>query len=92
MKAVALALILLASAPVQAQATYEQLMNIKLSPANCTNIDRWVNWAEQQLKLKGLLGVAPEDMSNEDRLYNVRARSIIWALRIGCSNPDRYSK
>jgi len=90
MKTIAFALLLLATAPVQAQATYEQLMNVKFTDRSCSMIDQWVTWTETQLRLKGLLGVDPEKMSNEDRLYNVRARSIIWALRIGCSNPDRY--
>lgn len=90
MKAVILSLLLVVSASAKAQATYEQLMNIQFTNRSCSLIDQWVDWTETQLRLKGLLGVEPEQMSNADRLYNVRARSMIWSLRIGCSNPNRY--
>lgn len=73
-------------------ASYEQLAAIKLSNRDCVNIDRHVNWAETQLRLRGLNNVMPEDLNNDDRKYNATARIMIWSLRIGCANPDRYNK
>ena len=73
-------------------ASYEQLASIKLSNRDCANIDRHVNWAETQLRLRGLANVMPEDLNNDDRKYNATARIMIWSLRIGCANPDRYNK
>ena len=74
----------------RAQVPYEYLNSVQVSTRDCSRIDYWVDWAETQLKLRGIYGRDPETLNNEDRLYNVRARSIIWALRIGCANPDRY--
>jgi hypothetical protein len=73
-------------------ASYEHLASIKLSNRDCANIDRHVNWAETQLRLRGLANVMPEDLNNDDRKYNATARIMIWSLRIGCANPDRYNK
>ena len=73
-------------------ASYEQFAAIKVSHRDCVNIDRHVNWAETQLRLRGLNNVMPEDLNNDDRKYNATARIMIWSLRIGCANPDRYNK
>lgn len=70
--------------------SYEQLQSIKVTSKNCANIDSYVNFVEQQLRLKGLTNVNPEDLNEDDRKYNATARIIIWSLRIGCNNPDRY--
>ena len=79
--------------PSQPQAvSYEQLAAIKLTNQDCVNIDRHVNWAETQLRLRGLTNAMPEDLNNEDRRYNATARIMIWSLRIGCANPNRYNK
>jgi ABC-type thiamine transport system ATPase subunit len=72
--------------------SYEQLAAIKLSNNDCVNIDRIVNWTETQLRLRGLTNVMPEDLSNDDRQYNATARIMVWSLRIGCANPNRYNK
>lgn len=69
-----------------------ELKSIRLSNADCPNIDYWVNYAETQLRRRGLVNVHPEDLHGEDREYNATARIMIWSLRIGCNNPDRYSK
>jgi hypothetical protein len=46
---------------------------------------------EENLQLKGYAGKNPEDLATEeDRKYNSRARVVIWSLRIGCNNPNRY--
>lgn len=72
--------------------SYEQLekMNTQLSSRDCSRIDYHINFAETQLKLKGLTNVAPEELNDEDRKYNAQARIMIWSLRIGCNNPGRY--
>jgi hypothetical protein len=90
MKFLIVALAVLAVPVAQAQVSYAQLDHTKVSSQDCARIDYWVNWAETQLQLKGLLYAEPESLNNEDRLYNQRARSLIWALRIGCANPTRY--
>jgi len=68
----------------------EEFTNLKISSAQCPRIDQWVEWAEAQQRMRGVYGKRPEDLSNEDRLFNLRARALIWSLRIGCANPDRY--
>jgi hypothetical protein len=69
----------------------EQLEAIKLRDTDCKSIDANVDLLEQQLRLKGILGKNPEDLSQEDRRYNSTVRIMIWSLRIGCNNPNRYS-
>jgi hypothetical protein len=70
--------------------SYERLSAIKVGDSDCANIDRWVNYSEDQLRAKGLLYANPEELNDDDRKYNATARIIIWSLRIGCANPDRY--
>lgn len=72
--------------------SYEQLSAIKVSQRDCPNIDTHVNYIEQQLRFKGLLNATPEGLNEDDRKYNATARIIIWSLRIGCNNPDRYKQ
>jgi hypothetical protein len=72
--------------------SYTQLQSIKVTSKDCSNIDSHVNFVEQQLRLKGLINANPEDLNEDDRKYNATARSIIWALRIGCNNPNRYKQ
>jgi hypothetical protein len=74
------------------QLTYDELMRINLSNLDCVNIDKWINYFETLLQQKGMLHVDPETLSNEDRLYNARIRAMIWGLRVGCENPNRYKK
>jgi hypothetical protein len=92
MKYLILVMLLVLPVVPKAQVSYEHLNSIRVSNLDCPRIDTWVNWAETQLRLRGIYGREPETLSNDDRLYNLRARSIIWALRIGCANPDRYKK
>jgi uncharacterized lipoprotein len=70
--------------------SYSTLKSIKVSSANCPNIDYITNQLETQLAQRNILGKNPEDLNEADREYNSRARVIIWSLRIGCNNPDRY--
>jgi hypothetical protein len=71
-------------------ATYEQLDAVKVTNQNCARIDHHVNFLEEQLRMKGLSTATPENLNEADRKYNATVRSMIWSLRIGCSNPDRY--
>jgi hypothetical protein len=70
--------------------SYEQLATFKVNDSMCSNIDYYINFLERQLKLKGLSNATPEELNDDDRKYNAEARIAIWALRIGCNNPDRY--
>lgn len=72
--------------------TYEQMANWKVSNNDCPRIDAIVNEVERSLSAKGLLYADPATLNDQDRKYNAYARSIVWALRIGCANPDRYNK
>jgi uncharacterized protein YutD len=92
MKSLVLVLALALPTVVNAQVSYEYLNSVKVTNNDCSRIDWWVDWAETQLRLRGIYGREPESLNNTDRLYNLRARSIIWSLRIGCANPNRYSK
>lgn len=89
MKLVAVLLVLvLAGCASKRAVSYDQLAGIQVNDRDCANVDGITKTVEQQLKVKGLLGQNPEDMSEEDRNYNSRARVIIWSLRIGCNNPN----
>jgi hypothetical protein len=70
--------------------SYEQLSAIQVSKIECKNIDQVVNEMEKQLSLRGIRNANPEDLNDADRQYNARARIIIWSMRIGCNNPNRY--
>ena len=70
--------------------SYPELTSIRVSNADCPNIDSIVNNMETQLRLRGLQTANPEDLNDEDRKYNATARIVIWSLRIGCNNRDRY--
>lgn len=72
--------------------SYVQLNSIRTGNISCNQIESVVANMEQQLRLKGLTNVDPEDLSESDRLYNAKARIVIWSMRISCNNPDRYKK
>ena len=72
--------------------SYEQLMSIRLTDRDCANIDSIILQFEQQLQFRGLTGKDPESLNYDERLFNSRARSDIWSLRVGCNNPNRYKK
>jgi hypothetical protein len=79
-------------APYQSQQawSYQELSTFKVNNSMCPKIDYYVNLMETQLRLKGLYNATPEDLNDADRQYNAEARIIIWSLRIGCNNPNRY--
>jgi lipoprotein NlpI len=71
--------------------TYQQVESIQVTNRDCSQIDTIVRQMEQQLQAKGYAGKNPEDLATEaDRQYNSRAKVVIWSLRIGCNNPNRY--
>jgi hypothetical protein len=78
--------------PYQSQQawSYQQLSAFKVNNSMCPQIDYYVNLMETQLRLKGLYNATPENLNDADRQYNAEARIIIWSLRIGCNNPNRY--
>jgi hypothetical protein len=67
-------------------------MEFSLPNSSCGQMDRIVNFLEYQQIRRGTLNIQPEFLNEEDRLYNLRARALIWGLRVGCANPDRYKK
>lgn len=71
--------------------SYQEISSIKLNNNDCNRINQLVEMYEQQLRLRGLVNVNPEDLNEADRKYNASARIGIWSLRIGCSNPLRYN-
>jgi hypothetical protein len=82
-----------AKKPVQPQAvSFERIESIQLSDRDCPNSERWIVDLKRQLELRGLVDANPEDLGENDRLYNAAVNARIWALRIGCNNPNRYKK
>jgi hypothetical protein len=71
--------------------TYAELERIQVTNAACGRVDNVILMVNEQLQLKGFTGKNPEDLATEeDRKYNSRAKVVIWSLRIGCNNPNRY--
>ena len=82
--------LLATSARAETPLSYEQLAAFRVNNSMCPRIDDYVKSLERQLALKGLTYATPENLNDDDRKYNAEARIAIWALRIGCNNPDRY--
>jgi len=99
MKVLAAALLLASSvamaqpAPHYRLLTISELRSIKLNDGMCPDKDSYIAEMEDQLTRKGI-GVAanPESLSKEDTEFNAAAKILIWSLRVGCANPDRYKK
>jgi hypothetical protein len=71
--------------------TYADIERITVTDKDCGRVDQITESINQQLYLKGYAGKSPEDLPTEaDRKYNSRAKVVIWSLRVGCNNPDRY--
>lgn len=68
----------------------EQLKAIKVSDRDCVTVDKTISYVERQLQLRGIDSEHPERLSRSDAEYNTTAKIIIWSLRIGCNNPNRY--
>ena len=76
----------------QSAMTYADVERIRVvDQQDCRDPDSIIVQLNKQLELKGYLGKNPEDLAtDEDRRYNSRVKVIIWSLRIGCNNPNRY--
>ena len=72
--------------------SYYELSKFTVRDADCPHIDAILNRIEHSLQQKGLVNMNPEDLNEEDKQYNSRARIIMWGLKIGCNNPGRYTK
>jgi len=72
--------------------SFEQLKNTRYTYKDCGQIDYHINRIEAQLKARGLTNVDPEELNEEDRMYNAMSRILIWNLRIDCGNPNRFRK
>ena len=72
--------------------TPSQMASYCVSNADCRNMDLIIERMKTQLRLKGLQDATPEDLNDDDRIYNANARIVIWSLIIGCNNLDRYKK
>jgi hypothetical protein len=71
--------------------TMEQLRNYTVTNEDCPAIERKIAQLEQQQLNAGIARVDPELLPEPDREYQARVRIAVWALRIGCANPDRYA-
>jgi hypothetical protein len=68
----------------------EQLRNNTVVDADCARIETIIPQLEQNQQRAGIPRANPEDLPEPVREYQALTRANIWALRIGCSNPDRY--
>jgi hypothetical protein len=68
----------------------DQLKAIRVTDRDCVNIDRTIGYVERQLQLRGVDSAHPERLNRSDAEYNATAKIVIWSLRIGCNNPNRY--
>ena len=80
-----------ATRPQPKALTYHDIESIKVTNNDCNRADSIIGRMEEQLRLKGYAGMNPEDLPSEEaRVYNSRVKAVIWSLRIGCNNPNRY--
>jgi hypothetical protein len=79
-----------ASKPQPYTLTLEQLRQLQVTQQDCARIDLVVNRLEQNQLNAGVPRLDPELLPEPEREYQARTRAAVWALRIGCSNPNRY--
>lgn len=72
--------------------TTNELMARKYSNNDCGQIDQHIKFLESQLQARGLTNAVPEQLNEDDRVYNATVRIMVWNLRIGCNDLNRYSK
>ena len=94
MRFVALAVIIVvtgcAHRPEPQALTLEQLRNNTVVQADCARIETIVQQLEANQQRAGIPRTNPELLLEPAREYQALTRINIWALRIGCSNPDYY--
>lgn len=71
--------------------SYDELNSIQYTMRDCKFIDQRIEYIENQLRNRGVLNAAPETLSEPDRMYNATGRILVWNLRIGCNNPNRFA-
>jgi hypothetical protein len=76
--------------PYKPYITLEQLRQMQVTQADCKDIEELIPKLELQQANAGIPRSNPEDLTPIQREYQARIRSAVWALRIGCSNPNRY--
>lgn len=79
-----------ASKPQPYTLTLEQLRELQVTQADCARIDLVIQRLEQNQTNAGVPRLDPSLLPEPQREYQARTRAAVWALRIGCSNPDRY--
>jgi uncharacterized protein YcfL len=89
---VALSMVGCASNRAGQAVSYQELSSKQYTNKDCSNIEYHVRFLETQLQARGLTNAVPEQLNENDRVYNSTVRIMIWNLRIGCNNPNRYSK
>lgn len=72
--------------------SYQELSAKRYTNRDCQNIEYHVKFLESQLQARGLINAVPEQLNEDDRVYNATVRIMVWNLRIGCNDPNRYSK
>jgi hypothetical protein len=70
--------------------TQQQLNELELTQQDCTQKDQIIYQLERQQQLANIPRIEPEYLNDTQREYQARIRIAVWALRIGCENPNRY--
>jgi hypothetical protein len=70
--------------------TLEQLRMFRVTQADCAQIETLIPQLEANQTRAGVPRMDPALLAPAEREYQARTRTAIWALRIGCENPDRY--
>jgi hypothetical protein len=70
--------------------TLEQLRMFRVTQADCGQRETLIPQLEANQTRAGVPRWDPALLSPAEREYQARTRAAIWALRIGCENPDRY--
>jgi hypothetical protein len=70
--------------------TLTQLRQLEFDQRDCAVIDRRIQQLERNQLNAGVARTSPELLPEPQREYQALTRSHIWALRIGCNNPNRY--
>jgi hypothetical protein len=70
--------------------TLEQLRMFRVTQADCAQIETLIPQLEANQTRAGVPRMDPMMLPPAEREYQARTRAAIWALRIGCENPDRY--
>lgn len=71
--------------------TLAQIQAIQLAQTDCPRYEEIVDKLEQQQIRAGIPRINPEVLPPTAREYQSEIRKRVWALRIGCNNPDRYN-